>query len=114
LDLEGRKVGELGVERGDVHGVRGVGNQGEELLGEEATAEDIGTVLDEVTSLEGVVAVEGNVGKVGMLEEGLDLEGVGLGEGAVATEIVSEKGGGGLHRIGSEQKAADGSGKEAF
>jgi hypothetical protein len=57
-----------------VHGVGGVGDEAEELLGEEVTAQDIGAVLDKVTGLEGVVAVEGDVWEVGMLEEGLDLE----------------------------------------
>jgi hypothetical protein len=105
-------VGECCVESGDGDGVRGLGDDLEEVLRKEATMEGVGAVVDEVFGDQVVGTLNGDVRKVGMVWERLDAECEGRSEGRVAGSPLAEKQAIGLHGVGGKEETADGDGGE--
>jgi hypothetical protein len=69
LDLEGRGMGGTGVEGGDVYGIADGGNELQEMLGQETGVECVGSVLDEVLSLQVVGSQDGETSEVAVIEQ---------------------------------------------
>ncbi len=102
LNLGDGGIGEMGVEGGGRDGFGGIGDDGEDELGKELTMEGVGAIREELVGLEDVMAVDGDVSKVGVGGQGLDVEGERGGEVAVAREGVAEQDLFGLHGIGGK------------
>jgi hypothetical protein len=95
-----------------VDGIESGGEELEEMLGEETTVQRVGTVHDEVLSLQVVGSQDGYASEIGVSEQGANLERERWGEGGVATVGVGEQEAVGLHGIRGEQETTGGSREE--
>ena len=112
MDLKGSGVGRTSVEGGDGDRIRRGGDDGQEVLGEDFTMEGVGAVFDKFLGLEGMGSLDGDVGKVGMVWQGLDVEFESWGKGGMTIEGVAEEETIGLEWIGGKKQTADGNGGE--